>query len=232
MTTSLAAGNERQLAVRKCRVYCLSCPDLSRSLEVKSNINGRTYSSINIKSHEIHCKVRNYIYLLNCRNCCIQYVSESITPINLRMSIHRKGKRDCEHSINHYKNVCKGTSFSIHILEKLEGDGFINGHRDFAVQNLPLQRVDYWMKKLRTIYPYGLNEGAKNSNLEQPTGKLFPTLPRFSNRRENLEKKMCHPCEPTRFATTDILLAHIATFSPKIRSDNFRRILERIKKKI
>ena len=148
------------------------------------------------------------------------------------MSIHRKGKGDCEHSINYYKNVCKCTSFSIHILEKLEADGFINGQRDFAVQNLPLQRVDYWMKKLRTIYPYGLNEGAKNSNLEQPTGKLFPTLPRFSNRRDNLEKKMCQPCEPTRFATTDILLAHIATFSPKIRSDNFRRILERIKRKI
>ena len=44
------------------------------------------------------------------------------------------------------------------------------------------------MKKLRTIYSYGLNERAKNSNLEQQKGKLFPSLPRFCNRRENLEK--------------------------------------------
>ena len=131
---------------RKCCVDCLSCPDLSRSLEVKPNITGRTYSSINIKYHETHCKIRNYIYLLTCKNCSIKYVGESITPVNLRMNINRKGKSGCEHFINHCKNVCAGASFSIHVLEKL--DGFINGLRDFAVQKLCLQREDYWMKKL------------------------------------------------------------------------------------
>ena len=83
LTTSLAAWNERQPAVRICRVVCLNCPDLSSSLEVKSNITGRTYTSINIKSHEIHCKIRNYVYLLTCKNCAIEYVRESITPVNL-----------------------------------------------------------------------------------------------------------------------------------------------------
>ena len=120
-------------------------------------------------------------------------------------------------------------SFSIHILEKLEGDSFINGQRDFAVQKLRLQREDYWMKKLRTINAYGLNERAKNSNLEQPTGKLFPPLPRFTNRPKNLEKRRVD--EPTTFDTTEILLAHIATFPPKNKSDNFRRILEGMKRK-
>ena len=85
------------------------------------------------------------------------------------------------------------------------------------------------MKKLRTIYSYGLNERAKNSNLEQLTGKLFPPLPRFGNRCENLEKRRV--IEPTKFDTTDTLFAHIATFPPKTRSDNFRRILERMKRK-
>ena len=61
LTTFLAVRNERQPAVRKCRVDCLSCPNLSRSLEVKSNITGRTYSSINIESHEIHCKITVHI---------------------------------------------------------------------------------------------------------------------------------------------------------------------------
>ena len=66
---------------------------------------------MNIKSYEIHCKIKNYIYLLTCKNCIIQYVGESITPVNLIINIHRKGKSGCEHSINHYKNVCKGASF-------------------------------------------------------------------------------------------------------------------------
>ena len=61
------------------------------------------------------------------------------------------------------------------------------------------------MKKLLTINPYGLNECAKNSSLEQPAGKLFLPLPRFSNRPENLEKRRVN--EPTIFDTTDTLLA-------------------------
>ena len=116
-----------------------------------------------------------------------------------------------------------------YILEKLEGDGFINGQRDFAVQKLRLQREDYLIKKLRTVYPYGLDERAKNSNREKPTGKLFPPLPRFRDRCENLEKRCVN--EPTKFDTIDTLLAHIATFTPKSRSDNFRRILEGMKRK-
>ena len=68
--------------------------------------------------------------------------------------------------INHYKNVWKGDSFSIQILEKIEGDTFINDHRNFAVQKLCLQWENYWRKKVDTIYPYGLNEKAKNSKLE------------------------------------------------------------------
>ena len=126
-----------------------------------------------------------------------------------------------------YKNVYKGASFSIQILEKLEGDDFINGTRDFAVQKLRLQRAYYWMKKLRTIHPIGLNERAKNSSLKQ--GKLFPPLPRFGNRRENLEKRRVN--EPTKSDTTETLLAHIATFPQKRGSDNFRRILEGMKVK-
>ena len=37
--------------------------------------------------------------------------------------------------------------------------------------------------------------------------------------------------KPTKFDTTETLLAHIAIFPPKNRSDNFRRILEGMKGK-
>ena len=161
LTTSLAAGNERQSAFGKCHVDCLSCADLSRSLEVKSNIIGRTYSSIKIKSHKIYRKIRTHIYLLACKNSGIQYVGERIALVNLRMNIYQKGRSGCEHSINHYKNVCKGTSFFILIQEKLERYGFKNGQRDFAMQELLLKREHYWMKKLHSIYSYDLNESVK-----------------------------------------------------------------------
>ena len=82
------------------------------------------------------------------------------------------------------------------------------------------------MKKLCTIYPCGLNKRAKNSNLEQPKGKIFPPLPRFSNRRENLEKRRVN--EPTKFYVFDTLLAHIVTFPPENRSDNLRIDLRKL----
>ena len=88
LTTPLVAGNEKQPAVCKCHADCLSCPDQSKSLEVQSNLTRRVYSSTSCKSHEIHCKVKNNIYLLTCKNCSIQYAGESIAPLNLRMNIH------------------------------------------------------------------------------------------------------------------------------------------------
>ena len=96
LTIALAALNERQLAVLKCCVDYFRCLDLSRSAEGKSNITGRAYSSINIKSQEIHCKIRNCIYLLTCKNCGILYIGESIAPVNVRINIHGKGKSGCE----------------------------------------------------------------------------------------------------------------------------------------
>ena len=47
---------------------------------------------------------------------------------------------------------------SIQDLEKLPGDGYKNGSRDKEMYAHRLKREDFWIKKLRTIYPYGLNE--------------------------------------------------------------------------
>ena len=78
--------------------------------------------------------------------------------------------------INHYKNVWKGISFSIQILEKIEGDSFINDLRNFAVQKLCMQWENYRRKKLDTMYPYGLNEKARNSKLEQTFSAIAQVL--------------------------------------------------------
>ena len=45
-----------------------------------------------------------------------------------------------------------------------------------------LQQEDYWMKTLRTIYPYEVNEKTKIMNKNVPVGKLFPPLPRYRER--------------------------------------------------
>ena len=130
----LAAGNERPPAVRKCRADCLSCPDLSRENFCLSYITGRCHSLVNVESILVHCKWQNYIYLLSCNCCGVQYVGESIVPIN-----------------DHYLNVCPDATFSIQILEKLEGNGYKNGKIDPEMRTYRKSREDMWMKLLQKI---------------------------------------------------------------------------------
>ena len=99
------------------------------------------------------------------------------------MNIHRRGKSGYEIFIDHYRNVCKNGTFSIQLIEKLPGNGYENGIKDNAMLEYRLQREDSWMKALRTVYYYGLNERTKYMNKESHIGRLFqPLLPRYGDR--------------------------------------------------
>ena len=65
---------------------------------------------------------------------------------------------------------------TIQILELLPGDGYLNGKIDPAMLKLRLEREDFWIKTLRSVYPYGLNERVKSMNKDIPAGRLFPSL--------------------------------------------------------
>ena len=110
-SVAAAAGSSGPKIGRKCRSDCLTCPSLVRSLSIKSNETGRIYHAIDVDLKNVHCKMQNYVYLLTCLSCSVQYVGESVVSLNKRMNIHRKGKSGCEISIDHYKNVCPKGSF-------------------------------------------------------------------------------------------------------------------------
>ena len=55
-----------------------------------------------------------------------------------------------------------------------------------------LAREDFWMKTLRTIYPYGLCHKYKRDpkvHKDAPVGKLFPALPRYGKRFSGLNTR-------------------------------------------
>ena len=83
----------------------MTCPVLNRTHVITSYSTGRVYSKLDIDPTHLHCKMQNYIYALTCVCCGVQYVGESIVPVNLRMNIHRRGKSGCEIAIDHFKNV-------------------------------------------------------------------------------------------------------------------------------
>ena len=68
------------------------------------------------------------------------------------MNLHRRGK-------NRLPTCCKGKSYSIQIIDALSGNGHDeNGIVDENFRRLRLGREDFWMKTLRTNFPYGINE--------------------------------------------------------------------------
>ena len=224
-----AAGNERPMASHKCRKDCMTCHQLIREKHFYSNATGRCHSVIGFNPSSVHCKMQNYIYLLTCKSCNVQYVGESIRPVNLRMNIHRTSKTGCTYSINHYTNVCPGETFSVQILEKLEGNGYKNGSIDEKMREIRLQREDYWMKTLRTVYPYGLNEKTRFMNVNLPAGKLFPGLPRNSNRYLN-GRKRDKSFENSHVENLESFMKYVHNFSPNLKQNECRKVLEGTKK--
>ena len=213
----LAMGNESPPAVniRTCRSDCLSCPALIRQKETFSFNTGRKHTILDMDPAKITCKLQNYIYLLSCSTCGVQYVGESIIPINKRMNIHRRAKSGCSIFINHFTNVCPGASFSIQIIEKLEGNGYLHGAIDPEMRERRLKREDYWMKSLRTIYPYGLNEKSKYMNQNIPVGRLFPSLPRYGEKYLHQRSRIHRHNQNDSFASLDSFMEHISTIEPK-----------------
>ena len=108
------------------------------------------------------------------------------------MNIHRKGKSGCEVLINHFNHVCPNSSFFIQILEVLPGTGYINGALDAEMTAHRKSREDFWMKRIRTIYPYGLCDKYKRNPKvpeNSPIGKLFPPFPRYGERLSGLDTR-------------------------------------------
>ena len=229
LASQLAAGKERQPEKRNCRADCLTCPDLIKLPNCTSFTTGRCYDIINIEPERVHCKLVNYIYLLTCKKCGVQYVGESTIRVNMRMNIHRKSKSGCERCIDHYKNVCVGASFSVQIIEKLDGDGRKNRKIDPDLTKYRLQREDYWIKTLRTVYPYGLNDRTKEMCKEKPTGCLFPPLSRYGPRRIQPEQRRVKP--PKELPNLINFREYIDSFSPSEQGNICRKTLESLKRK-
>ena len=225
----LAVGNEPD-GHRHCRSDCMTCPSLNRNQFVTSFVTGRTYYIRDIEPAQVHCKLQNYVYLLTCLSCGVQYVGESIVPVNLRMNIHRRGKSGCEILIDHFSNVCPGALFSIDILEKLPGDGYNSGSIDDKMRKYRLEREDYWMKTLRTVYPYGLNDRAKCINSDNPVGNLFPPLPRHGNKFVDQRTRSQRNSTPSH-SDLDLLVEQFSRSPIRERGNTCRKLLDSFQRK-
>ena len=101
------------------------------------------------------------------------------------MKIHRKAKTGCENIIKDFKDSCSKLNLTVQIIEKFIGSGYVKGKVCPVKKEERLKREDHWMKSLRTIHPYGINDKVRDGDNDIPIGKLFPPIPRFASRSEH-----------------------------------------------
>ena len=117
----LAVENEMPLAVRTCRADCLTYPALEQPDQINFFPTPQPESilSMTLNPMKFTANFKNCIYLLTCTHCDTRYVGESITPLNLRMNIHRRGKWGWEISIDDFRTIDHFQSTSLKSYQKM-----------------------------------------------------------------------------------------------------------------
>ena len=229
---NLQTGSD--FTVLKCNnARCKTCPNLITSSSINSNVTGKIFNAVNLSSDIVNCHSQNLVYMLICKKCNLQYVGETTIPLHKRINIHRTSKSGCENFINHFNSNCKGSGFNIQILEKLEGSGYNALHEvDDVKRKVRLSCEDKWIKKLRTIFPYGLNDRVRNStNTDESVGYLFPPMGR-TNQRPVRSRNRNHLPNPI---TTEAFFADIykaLNDLPKSAFNFIRKVLDKCCKKL
>ena len=132
------------------------CRQMKSTSIFKNRHNHKEYQIF----HNVNCKDRNVIYLLECMKCNGKaYVGKSEPPMHLRINGHRSdAKKNNKLSVDtHFlqpgHNFERDAKFTI--IEKIKRTDLSGTH----LTNLLLRREDFWMKKLGTIESDGFNTG-------------------------------------------------------------------------
>ena len=108
--------------------------------------------------HNLNCRSQNTIYLGHCLLCPnTQYVGKSEPPTNLRINTHRHDVHDPKGGAFDHHFALPGHSFNEHarftLIEQVKNPGTKAENR-----RLLESREDYWMTRLRTVTPHGMND--------------------------------------------------------------------------
>ncbi|XP_062826329.1 uncharacterized protein LOC134296130 [Anolis carolinensis] len=133
---------------------CHHCSVCSQLIETK--ILTHQHLSFEFKfPHFATCTTKGVIYMIIC-DCNLSYVGQTRREVKSRIIEHRSKIRNHVRESILYKHFCdlqhSPESFKYHILEVVSQ----SKHMDF--NNKLLQRETYWIFRLRTEHPQGLNE--------------------------------------------------------------------------
>ena len=130
--------------------------------------------------------------MLTCKKCSIQYVGETGQAFNVRNNAHRSGTVSSERHTGcpiiheHFtEGKCKGEEYWCHIIEKMPDTGTDKQQKDKRKV-----REDFWIRELRTVYPYGLNSRLDSMDYNRRTNVeiSFNRQNRYSTRKRGTKR--------------------------------------------
>ena len=147
---------------------CTPCYSNNRALCCKQLQNTETFKSFQTKQtfriyHHLSCKSKYIIYLMECNLCKIQYVGKSETSFNIRLNNHRKDTKNTKSipADSHFRkpghDFTKNARFIL--IEQLNN---IENKSKESLRLILKRREDFWIKKLETLKPKGLNQELNN----------------------------------------------------------------------
>ena len=154
--------NQKRRKLGKCRP-CLSKQNNKCCAQMVSTdhvINRKTGKIFKIY-HNLNCKSKNVIYLIECALCQNKpYVGKSEPPSNLRTNNHRSDAKNPDSiAVDRHFFENKDHDFEKHakitLIERLENTAHMTEQE--ITHNLE-KREDFWIKKLNTCSPDGFNQ--------------------------------------------------------------------------
>ena len=144
----------------KCnKSNCLTCPYIEETHTLKSSLNKPVYLK-----ETLNCQTMSLVYLIQCRNCGIMYVGETARKLHQRITEHRSDINTGKGTqvAMHFNNTCPGIdNLSVVPLEHVSRPRSIPNSLGLLPLSdmLPLlRREQYWINKLKTQTPSGLNK--------------------------------------------------------------------------
>jgi hypothetical protein len=147
---------------------CGTCPFFKEAQNFKSQQTNQTFY---IK-HNLSCNSKNVIYLITCQKCGIQYVGQTSLTLRDRFTRHRF---DIRHKAN--KSVSNHFNNSDHSMD----DCSITPIELVEDQEKLTKREHYWIQKLKSLMPGGLN-------LHEESEKLIPFVISYNTKATQVAK--------------------------------------------
>ena len=109
----------------------------------------------------VNCKTTHVVYFIRCKHlgCEMQYVGQTTSSVANKISSHKSHLRagtGCKILSDHFTNVHSISDMSITPIELLNSSLDLKGREEIE---------ELWMRKLNTIYPYGLNVRVKTCGI-------------------------------------------------------------------